>query len=314
MREATTAIVINEVPADNSVREGCSASNRPPAFISHPGKSPFMPTCPECGAELDSSDRFCPECGRSLDDVDLEEHSEDEQQGPDRVDIPANPHELDVFEFSFKYPLANGFKQIALAGLLLLGFFLIVPIVIFAGYQYRVGRSAAIGRSSPPLLEDFWGLLADGFRLVVAVGIAALVVGAVTVGLALAGLETLAFAWNTLASFCLAALTPVFYGTGSVSDTYANFRFLRFLGEVKFWIGFAYQLGITFVLYIAFFVITLVLIFTLVGILALVPFWIGFFVYATLVQAALWGRIYRDAAEEDQVDGVRDPDRLASTW
>lgn len=291
-----------------------------------------MPTCPECGSKVDPSDRVCPECNHALDAAAIDEppvaeptadeanerqgdESEGaESQGTKRIDVPANPHELDVFEFSFKYPLANGYKPIALAGLLLLGFFLILPLLMFVGYQYRVGRAAAIGRSSPPTLTDFWGLLADGFRFLVAIGIGALVVGIVFAGLLLADLGTVAFAWYTVATFALTAITPVFYGTGSVRGVYANGRFVRFLATVKFWIGFAYQLGISMVLYIGFFVITIVLFITVVGILAWFPFVILFGVYASLVQASLWGRIYRDAAQNDDVDGVYEPDQLQSRW
>lgn len=291
-----------------------------------------MPTCPECGSKVDPSDRVCPECNHALDEAAIDEppvaepadgeaneRQGDESgdagsQGTKRIDVPANPHELDVFEFSFKYPLANGYKPIALAGLLLLGSFLVIPAIMFAGYQYRVGRAAAIGRPSPPKLTDFWGLLADGFRLIVATAVATIVFGGVFVGLLLAELSAVAFAWYAVGFFVLTAILPVFYGTGSVRGVYANFRFVRFLGTVKFWIGFAYQLGISTILYIAFFLISIALIITIVGILALIPFLIGFSVYASLVQASLWGRIYRDAAQNDDVDGIFEPDQLESRW
>ncbi|GAB3684315.1 hypothetical protein GCM10028857_13120 [Salinarchaeum chitinilyticum] len=274
-----------------------------------------MATCPECGSEVDPSARFCTSCGHSLDDVDFAVGADaGEPQGPSRVDVPANPFELDVFEFSFKYPLANGLKTVVLAALLLVLSILVVPLFMFTGYQYRTGRAAAIEDASPPEIGDWWGLLVDGIRLFVAMGLLLVPLMGAFVGLILTERVALAYLLYFPTMLFVAAIPPVFYGTGSVRGVYGNLRFVRFVATAKFWIGVAYQLGISVVLQIAFFFGTILLFITIIGVipwLFLVPV---FFAYTTLVQASLWGRIYHDAAEDGVVDDVRRPGQIESRW
>lgn len=275
-----------------------------------------MPTCPECGFQVDESDQFCTNCGQSLEDVSFEadDGSPDEPQGTDRIEVPADPFEMDVFEFSFKYPLANGYTPILIGLLLTVLGFLVIPYFMFFGYTYRVGRAAALGKASPPEIGDYWGLLADGFRLFVAFGI--LVVPAMIAYLALFLLEqyVLAMLIYVPAILVASAIVPIFYGTGSVRGVYGDFRFLRFLATSNFWIGLAYQLGIGFLAYIALIVGSLILLITIVGIPVALALWMVFPVYFALLQAALWGRIYHDAAEAGAVDGPHNTGSIESRW
>lgn len=280
-----------------------------------------MPACPECGSPVDASDRFCTSCGHTLEGetfesepLDGDDASADEAQGTDRISVPADPFELDVFEFSFKYPLARGLKPIGIGVLLMFAGFLIVPYFMFMGYTYRVGRSAAIGNASPPAFEDFWGLAADGLRLFVAIGI--LMVPGMIAYVALFLLEQYVLAYLIYIPMMLlvTAINPIFYGTGSVRGVYGDFRFLRFLTTSNFWIGLAYLLGISFLSYIALFVVSIILAITLIGIPVAFALWMVFPVYFALLSAALWGRIYHDAAESGAVDGPLEPETIESRW
>jgi hypothetical protein len=280
-----------------------------------------MPTCPNCGSPVDASDRFCTSCGHTLDGADLgaepddaAEASADEAQGNDWISVPADPFELDVFEFSFKYPLAKGFKPIGIGVLLSFAGFLIVPYFMLMGYTYRVGRSAALGRPSPPPFEDFWGLAADGFRLFVAIGIL-LIPGVIAyVGLFLLEQYVLAYLVYIPMMILITAITPIFYGTGSVRGVYSDLRFLRFLTTANFWIGLAYLMGIGFLSYIALFVGTFVLFITIIGIPGAMAIWLVFPVYFGFLSAALWGRIYRDAVDSGALDGPHEIESIESRW
>ncbi|WP_248515281.1 DUF4013 domain-containing protein [Salinarchaeum laminariae] len=272
-----------------------------------------MATCPECGSDVDPDDRFCTACGTALDDVEFDEGA-GESQGPSRVNVPANPFTLDVFEFSFKYPLANGFKSLVLGALLFVLSILVVPMFMLTGYQYRVGRAAAIEEMAPPEIGDWWGLLVDGLRLFVAIAVLLVPAMAAFLGLLVADQTALAMLVYFPSLLFVAAIPPVFYGTGSVRGVFGNLRFVRFVATAKFWIGLAYQLGISFVLQMAFFLVSLLLIITIIGIipwLFLIPV---FLVYSTFVQAALWGRIYHDAAEDGVVDEIQNPGQIESRW
>ncbi|AGN00204.1 hypothetical protein L593_01255 [Salinarchaeum sp. Harcht-Bsk1] len=277
-----------------------------------------MPRCPECGSDVARTDAFCTQCGASLDDVDVgaveEEASVPNDEDDGRLAFDGDPFDADVFEFSFKYPLANGLGTIALATVLLLLSILIIPYFVFIGYSVRVGRAAAIGRAAPPELGDWWGLLADGFRLFVAVAVLMVPAGAVYAALLLADQVVLANLVYFPMLVAVAAITPVFYGRGSVREVYSDLRFLRFLTTSNFWIGVAYYLGISFVLYVAAFVLSIVFVITLIGIPVAFAIWLVFPAYFTLLQAALWGRIYHDAAEEGVVDPVGRVDQLDTTW
>jgi hypothetical protein len=275
-----------------------------------------MPTCPECGSEVSRSDSFCTKCGASLEDVEFDAADDAAVESTDsgRFGFDGDPFDTDVFEFSLKYPLANGLGTIALATVVMLLSILVIPYFIFLGYSVRVGRAAAIGRAAPPTFSDWWGLLVDGFRFVVAVAVLLIPVIAVFIALLLADMVVLAYVVYFPLIFLAMAINPVFYGTGSVTGVYSKLRFLRFVTTSNFWIGFAYQLGIGLVLYVAVIVLSIVFAITIVGIPLVFVLWIVFPAYFALLQAALWGRIYHDAAEDGAVDPVQRPEEIETAW
>lgn len=321
-----------------------------------------MPYCPECGTEVERSDRFCPNCGHGLagtgegsgetpagaereagggaaptgtagrepaagtEPVAGAESTaggqagapaaspEPEEPTNSRIDVPDDPFDLDVFEFSFKYPVARGWREIGIGGIVIVLSILLFPLIVFAGYDYRMGRAAAIGERRPPTWGDWIGLFVDGLRFV-AVFIPLGVLGiAGFAGFIVAGLEPLAILWYFALILAAQGLMATYYGTGSLSKTYGNARFLRFLATVDFWLGFAYQIGVSFVLQIGFFVGAALLFITIVGIIPLLILLPVFFAYTYFVQAAIWGRIWHDAHEKGAVDTLGDTEDLSGSW
>lgn len=329
----------------------CWACDASSTFMRGPAQSAPMPYCPECGSAVQADDAYCGTCGNALERLDTAsgggqgdapstgaedgtapgshdagQGSTDEpgrrsggeqpesDSGPSRIDIPDDLFEKDTFAFSFKYPISRGYKSLGIGALLILASIFLFPILFLLGYSYRLGRAAALGSPRPPTYDDWWGLLVDGFRLLVTFVIFFVPVGIVYAVLLAAGIDSLAILWYFAAALVSTAIYPTFFGTGSVSGTFRDLEFLRFVATADYWIGYAYMIGVLIALYVGFIVVMLALLITLVGILLWIPLFLVFYPAILYVQAALWGRIYHDAAEEGVVDGPDRPDELASSW
>ncbi|MDX1744522.1 MAG: DUF4013 domain-containing protein [Halobacteriales archaeon] len=74
-----------------------------------------------------------------------------------------------MLEGGLRYP-SEGEKPVgtvAVGGILVFFSWLIVPGLLLAGYVLRTIQAVAAGDPHPPRFEDWWGLLADGLRVVV---------------------------------------------------------------------------------------------------------------------------------------------------
>jgi|GEM_PF-1644141 len=231
-----------------------------------------------------------------------------------RVDIPDDPFEMDVFEFAFKYPLVRGWRQVGIGAIVVFLSFLVLPLIILGGYNYRLGRSAALGLPTTPEWGDWWGLLVDGFRLLVTLLVVGVVAGIGFAAFLVAGLEALAFLWYLVVLVASVGVLATFLGTGSVKATFGDFRCLRFVGTTEFWLGLAYSIGANFVLQIAFFIGALLLIITIIGIIPLLLLLPVFQAYSYFVQTSIWGRMYYEAEAAGKVDSRIVSEEVPSRW
>lgn len=194
--------------------------------------------------------------------------------------------------FAIDFAHQRGWGPFLRAAVLGLFGFLLLPLVVVAGYSYRLARAAATD-ADQPALADFRGLFVDGLRFLVAVLPAALVVGAGTAAVAQVSslLATLVYVTGMIA---LPAVVLSFVAGGSVRGTYDVERLRRIVTAGAY----LRALVVYVVLSLVASVLVVVSVVTVVGPLLVATF-------AVLVFAAYWGRVY--------LDGVRDGEWPAPT-
>jgi hypothetical protein len=145
-----------------------------------------MPRCPNCGEWVDENERFCDQCGLKIPDDTTGDRWERETFGGDSSDREHDPEEMrrrqrtraadeDVplperepgLEYVLRHPLRRGRRPLLVTAALLLGSFLVVPVLLLAGYSYRLGRSVVAEAEEPPEYSNLGELIMDGTRLVI---------------------------------------------------------------------------------------------------------------------------------------------------
>jgi len=238
--------------------------------------------------------------------------------------VPTGPayHETGVLEYGLKFPLGKGGKPLVLDSLLLLASFLLVPLFTSYGYSYRVGRAAARGDEEPPELTDLGGLTIDGLALTVLyIGAMVLGLGAMFAGVllfevlpdsppvvtALTGMSVLA----ALVGFYVAgAFVPVLFGTGSVSETVRELRFLRFAFTIHYLKGIALVTVLWIASTTALFVLLMLLVISIIGMIVLPFIYLAYAVYITNMSCAVLGYVYNEAAKNGRMPPVDRTDDL----
>ncbi|PCR90967.1 hypothetical protein CP557_10790 [Natrinema ejinorense] len=301
--------------------------------------------CPNCGGKLaegdvgdasagwsdGSSDGSDATSGWSTDDSGIDDStagwSTDRNRDPAAASGPGSPdpsepkyHSIDIFTFSFKYPLGKGGKPLVIDSVFtFFWFLLLIPLIVSYGYSYRVGRAAARGDEEVPSFDDWPGMGRDGLILVavylaVVIALAAvtavisLAVSAVgessTLALPIIGIGTIAV---LAGSYIAGAIVPVLIGTGSLSKTFSDRRILEFALSMHYLKGILLLFVISIGLYIAFAIGAFILAITIIGIPLVLVLYIVFPVYLVNLSFALWGYIYNEAAKAGDVEPV-EPD------
>lgn len=280
--------------------------------------------CPDCGSELvqptgrvESSSPEPSESGRAMDSTDGWGESEPgtavEEEGEDYF-------ERGPLNFSFTYSISDGWEQLLItAGLLFLGGIIIFPYIFVYGYAYRLGRAVIRGDHRPPTYGDWGGLFKDGVLLFVVglpfgllmlalVAVPFLVGGAVDSGLVSAISVPL---W--IAGFYVGGgILPTFMATGSVRETYSDFRFLEFVRTTDYLkallLGFVTLFVSVFVMLVALFVLVV----TIVGIFVAIPLAIVAQPIILFFPFLLLAYYYRDAMLQGKVSPMTNESTLAS--
>lgn len=224
------------------------------------------------------------------------------------------PNQRGLLDFSLNYPVAGGYKQLAIgSGLFAIGF-LIVPLLALYGYGIRLGRAAMRGDPTPPQYDDWGGLIGDGFRLVV-VSIPYVIVAAVAIGVPVYfeswGIATLLY----LPVFYVGgAIYPTFLATGSVTKTYSDLRFLKLAATVDYLKGVTVLFVLQFALMIPLIIATMILTITIVGILLLPVLFLVAAAYVSYLTDAVWGHVYYTAAAKGSVPPLENVETLGTRF
>jgi hypothetical protein len=257
-----------------------------------------MPYCSACGYEITEQDRFCKECGEPITggstdletptDTTHERSGEPARIGPDANGQPAQSKS--AFDFALSYPLQNGVGDLLKAGVALFFFFLVVPLLTFLGYIFRLGHAAALGEEKQPPFDDWTTLTKDGFFF--ALTLLVLYVGGflLWLGPAMAILELTSsrvvtgmygLLYFVLFPYLIPAVLTVYVSTGSIPKAFTPARISEFAFTRTYLKAWLIYLGLSFLLSI------------LVSFAAVT--FIGLFfalALAGMVIASYWGRVY----------------------
>lgn len=300
-----------------------------------------MAYCQRCDKTLDA-DEYCPDCGSKLVQPTGRVESSSEPAGsaeqvgsqtadsssgwgesepePSVDDQDEDYYERGPLNFSFTYPISDGWEQLLItAGLLFLAGLLIFPIVFVYGYAYRLGRAVIRGDYRPPEYGDWAGLFKDGvllfvvglpYGLVMLAVIAIPFVAGATVDNAV--LSAVAVPLYVAGLYVGGGVFPTFMATGSVTETYEDLRFLEFVRTSNYFKALVLGLVTMLVAGTAVFLVGMILILTIVGIFVAIPLFIVAQPILLFFPFVLFGYYYRDALLQGKVSEVHNESTLAS--
>lgn len=255
----------------------------------------------------------------------------DAHEPPDSVQgqtEPASPsrtgpryHDIGLLNFAVTFPIGKRGRPLLLDSVSVFLWFLVLPLFVSYGYSYRVGRAAARGDPDPPSFDDWGGLAKDGVVLVgvvlatfVAFAIVSSVLDAGGAAMGDSSLSQLYDAFVVLGAFVglylAGAIVPVLIGTGSLTETFGEFQFVRFALTGHYLKGVVATIGLAVVGYVLFLFLVVTLAFTVVGLLLVIPLLFVYPIYLVNVLFALWGHVYNQAAKAGDVDPVQPEDFL----
>ncbi|WP_049924624.1 DUF4013 domain-containing protein [Halopiger djelfimassiliensis] len=283
-----------------------------------------MSYCSECDETFERGTLICPTCGGKLGD-DRSDTSDPSHRQADPIPTASASDEgstsggdRDLFDVAFRFPLGRSGRPLLIDSVLIFLGFLVVPLLCSYGYSFRLGRAAARGDPEPPSFEDWGGLGTDGLVLF-AVYLAWTVALVGVMGVAVLGavpiedpvgvlLIVAAGVFIALAlGYVGGAIVPVLIGTGSLKESIADWRFVRFAFSIHYLKGILLLVAFSSIAGIAMSIVAFVLVITVFGALLLFPLYYVFTAYLTNMAFAVWGHIYAEAAEAGDVPPV-DPD------
>lgn len=274
------------------------------------GRGPDEIFCESCGEAIKKMAEVCPHCGVR--------NGTPAGAGGSIGTVGAgssnsgSPHQDGIFEFSLKYPLSKDLTPVVVGGVLTLLSVLIVPAIALYGYSFRVGRAAARGDDQVPDYDDWGSLLKNGllyilvflpFAVVFSIGVSALVGIAAQLdpGPALYGVVLVGVLLSLIGMYVAGAILPTFVATGSVTETYREFRFVKVAFTKDFLVGFLVLFALNSIISTVISLVLMFLIFTFIGILLLIPLSLALLplsAYMTYLTMSLWGYVAWDASGE----------------
>lgn len=279
------------------------------------GKGPDEIFCESCGEIIKEMAEVCPHCGVR------NKHQSGTVGGTGTATTGGDdPHSDGIFEFSLKYPLSNDLMPIVMGTILLFFFWLLIPIFLFSGYTYRVGRAAARGDDAIPDYDDWGALLKNGLLLFVvnlpyAILVTVGTVGVILVAIQLEGGAALALLLLAMVLFVPiayvgGAILPTFLATGSVTETYRDLRFLKVALTKEYLVGFAVLFVLSTVVSTAVGMISMILAITFIGLILAIPLYLALTPYLAYLNSALWGYVIWDADDDVPLPTVHQHDDL----
>jgi hypothetical protein len=194
-----------------------------------------------------------------------------------------------LLRFSLRYPARDGWEPVLVGGVVLLFFWLLVPLFVAAGYFRHLTRAAGRGDGAPPAFADWKELLVDGVTLVFVL-LPAAIGYALAVFLAGQLHDTLAF----LVAIAGFYVYPSIYMNYAVTDdwktAYSPATLTDQLTTTTYLYGFL--LYVFVVNGIGVFIATLLLGVSLLTVVGWIVIWPVIYFYWYGIDAALWGRVY----------------------
>ena len=211
-----------------------------------------------------------------------------EETGTEKTPAPPTDEE-GLLRFSLLYPGRDGWQTVLVGGILLLFSWLIIPLLIAAGYFVRLTQAAGRGDVEPPTFDDWWDLLVDGVKLVFVLLPSALVY-ALAIFLAAEIYEPLVFPVAIAGFYVYPSIYMNYAVTGDWKTAYNPSIIIEQLTTTTYLYGFL--LYVFVINGIGSIVVTLLLGASLLTIVGWVIIWpmITFYWYG--IDAALWGRVY----------------------
>jgi len=211
-----------------------------------------------------------------------------EQTAMDETPEPPTDQE-GLLRFSLLYPSRDGWQPVLVGGVVLLFFWLILPLFIVAGYFVRLTQAAGRDDVEPPTFDDWWELLIDGVKLVVVL-LPAAIVYALAVFLTAEVYEPLAFPVAIVGFYVYPSIYMNYAVTGSWKSAYSPSILIEQLTTTTYLYGFL--LYVLVINGIGVLVATLLLGVSLLTIVGWIIIWPMIYFYWYGIDAALWGRVY----------------------
>ncbi|MCU4925701.1 DUF4013 domain-containing protein [Halobacteria archaeon AArc-dxtr1] len=221
--------------------------------------------------------------------------------GADSIDATLEQDIDTVLEDAIRYPGRNGWGTVLIGGVLGLFSFLLIPIVLLAGYFVRVTEHAATQRPNPPRFDDWVDLLRLGALVIVAF-VPFLIVSGVVIAAVGAASDGLAALVSLLAYYVAPAILLRFAVTQSLSETYDVDRMQALLTHRTYVVGLLVLIVVAVLGWFAVIFISLASVLTIVGWIIIIP--TAVFYYLAVLHTLL-GRISLEIQFADEPETTR---------
>lgn len=219
------------------------------------------------------------------------------------------PDETSLGAFALKYPLSAGWKSLGIGAIIaVFASIVFLPIIFLWGYRYRIARAGARGDDRAPEFDSFGNIIWNGVLLAGAFLPYALIVGLLTVMIAVAGstvnetaTAVMVFFWLIAVSYAGIAIHPTFVATGSIKQTYAGGLFLKVAVTREYLTGVLFGVVLRLLVGIVMLLLFVVSIITLIGPLIVFYLW---YAYDEYIPGAIWGYVAHSLAERDVLPTV----------